>query len=120
MPYLLLFITLVGMVSSQLLLKKGMQMVGQFPQGFPEIIRFFLKAFSNPYVLGAIGAIFIGSLAWIAAVSKSDLSRSYPVLALSYILVVLLSILVFKENVGLLRWIGVILICLGVFFVART
>jgi len=107
-------------VASQLLLKKGMQMVGQFPQGFPEIVRFFLKAFSNPYVLGALGAVFIGGLAWIAAVSKSDLSRSYPVLALSYVLVVLLSILVFKEEVTPLRWIGVILVGLGVFLVART
>lgn len=107
------------MVASQILLKKGMQMVGQFPQGFPEMVRFFLKAFSNPYVLGALAAVFIGGLAWIATVSKSDISRSYPVLALSYVLVVLLSILIFKENVGLLRWVGIALICAGVVLVTR-
>ncbi len=119
MPYILLSIALAGMVSSQILLKKGMQIVGQFPQGFSEMVRFFLKAFSNPYVLGALAAVFIGGLAWIAAVSKSELSRSYPVLALSYVLVVLLSILVFKESVGVTRWVGIALICAGVVLVSR-
>ena len=107
------------MVASQILLKKGMQMGGQFPQGFPEMVRFFLKAFSNPYVLGALAAVFIGGLAWIATVSKSDISRSYPVLALSYVLVVLLTVLIFKENVSAIRWAGIVIICVGVFLVTR-
>ena len=119
MPYVLLSIALAGMVASQILLKKGMQMVGQFPQVFPEMVRFFLKAFSNPYVLGALAAVFIGGLAWIATVSKSDISRSYPVLALSYVLVVLLTVLIFKENVSAIRWAGIVIICVGVFLVTR-
>jgi len=108
-------------VAAELLLRKGMLIVGQFPQGFPEIIRFFLKAFSNPYVLGAIAAVIIGSLAWFAAVSRADaLSRIYPIMALSYVLVVLFSIFIFKENITFLRWVGVACICLGVFFVAKS
>jgi drug/metabolite transporter (DMT)-like permease len=114
-----MLITLTGIVASQLLLRKGMLLVGQFPHGFSEIIRFFFKAFTNAYVLGALLAVFIGGLAWIATVSKSDISRSYPVLALSYVLVVLLSVLIFKENVTSLRWAGIIIICVGVFLVTR-
>ena len=121
MPYLFVLVTLVGVVAAELLLRKGMLIVGQFPQGFSEIIRFFIKAFTNPYVLGAIAAVIIGSLAWFAAVSRADaLSRIYPIMALSYVLVVLFSIFIFKENITFLRWVGVACICLGVFFVAKS
>ena len=121
MPYIYVLITLVGVVAAELLLRKGLLMIGQFPSGFSEIIRFFFKAFTNPYVLGAIASVIIGSLAWFAAVSKADaLSRIYPIMALSYVLVVIFSIFIFKENVTWLRWIGVACICLGVFFVARS
>jgi drug/metabolite transporter (DMT)-like permease len=120
MPYALLSIALAGMVASQILLKKGMETVGQFPQGFSEIFHFFLKAFSNPYVLTAMAAILIGGLAWIGAISKLEISRAYPVLALSYVLVVLFSIWFFKENVGALRWVGIVCICAGVVLIARS
>lgn len=121
MPYIYVLITLVGVVAAELLLRKGLLMIGQFPSGFSEIIRFFFKAFTNPYVLGAIASVIIGSLAWFAAVSKADaLSRIYPIMALSYVLVVIFSIFIFKENVTWLRWVGVACICLGVFFVARS
>jgi uncharacterized membrane protein len=114
-------ITLAGMVSAELLLRKGMLMVGQFPQNFSEIWSFFVKAFTNFYVLGAILAAIITGLAWISTVSRADaLSRVYPFMALSYVLVVVFSILFFKESVSPIRWVGVACICVGAFLVARS
>lgn len=121
MPYLFMLITLVGIVTTQLLLRKGMLLVGQFPQGLNEITPFFFRAFTNPYVLGAVFSVIIAGLAWVSAISRAgELSRVYPFMALSYVLVVLFSALIFKEDVTPLRWAGVIIVGLGVFLVTRS
>ena len=121
MPYLFMLITLAGAVAAQLLLRKGMLLVGQVPHDFSQIIPFFLRAFTNLYVLGAILLVLIASLAWISAVSRAEaLSRVYPLMALSYVLVVLFSAVVLRETVTPLRWFGVIVIGIGVSLVARS
>lgn len=121
MPYLFMLITLAGVVTAQLLLRKGMLLVGQFPQVLSEVIPFFFRAFTNPYVLGAMLSGLIAVLAWISAISRAgELSRVYPFMALSYVLVVLFSALIFKEDVTPLRWVGVIIVGLGVFLVTRS
>jgi len=121
MPYLLMLISLAGVVTAQLLLRKGMLLVGQFPQNISEIISFFFRTFTNIYVVIAIFSVLISSLAWISAISRAgELSRIYPFMSLSYVLVVLLSALLLKEDVTPLRWMGVIVIGLGVFLVSRS
>ena len=120
MPYLFMLVALAGVVTAQLLLRKGMLLVGQLPHSFGEIIPFFFRAFTNPYVFGAMLAVLIAGLAWISAISRAEaLSRVYPFMALSYVLVVLFSAIVLREDVTSLRWIGVTSIALGVFLVTR-
>ena len=121
MPYLFMLITLAGVVTAQLLLRKGMLLVGQFPHNFSEIIPFFLRAFTNLYVVSAIFSVLIAGLAWVSVISRAEhLSRVYPFMALSYVLVVLFSALILREDVIPLRWAGVILIALGVFLVTKS
>ena len=121
MPYLFMLITLAGTATAQLLLRKGMLLVGQFPHNFSEVIPFLLRAFTNLYVLGAILSVLVAGLAWISAISRAEaLSRIYPFMALSYVLVVLFSALFLRENVTVLRWVGVIFIGLGVLLVTRS
>lgn len=121
MLYLFILISLVGVVVAQLLIRKGMLLVGQFPQNISEIIPFFLHTFTNIYVVVAILSVLISSLAWVSAISRAgELSRIYPFMSLSYVLVVLLSALFLKEDVTLLRWIGVTVIGFGVFLVSRS
>lgn len=121
MPYLFMLITLGGVVAGQLLLRKGMLLVGQFPQGLNEVVPFFFRALTNFYVLCAMFSVLIAGLSWVAAISRAEeLSRVYPFIALSYVLVVLFSAMVLKEDVTSVRWIGVVLIASGVFLVTRS
>ncbi len=121
MPYLFMLITLAGVVAAQLLLRKGMLLVGHFPQGLNEIIPFFFRAFTNAYVVSAIFSLLLAGLSWMAAISRAEqLSRAYPFMALSYVLVVLFSALVLREHITLVRCIGVVLITSGVFLVTRS
>jgi len=120
MPYLFMAITLLGAVVSQLLLRRGLLAIGQIPQSPGEFIPFFVKVFTNFYVLSAVSLWVIAALAWILAASKAEISHIYPIMGLSFVLVTLLSWLTLGENVTLLRWAGVILVCIGVVLVAKS
>jgi drug/metabolite transporter (DMT)-like permease len=120
LTYILIFISVAGMSAAQLLLKKGLLSIGQWPQNFSEIIKFFLKVFSNPYVISAVIMTLLTASAWILALSKAELSNAYPFMALSYVLVAVFSLLFFKEDITVLRWFGILVICLGVFLVSRS
>ena len=120
MVYLLVLISVVAMSASQLLLKKGLLVIGQSPQSISELGSFLLKAYTNPYVISAVFLALFTALAWILAVSRAEISHIYPFMALSYVLVALFSLWLFSENVTAVRWIGIALICLGVFFVAKS
>jgi uncharacterized membrane protein len=108
------------MTGAQLLLKNGLLQVGGFPVSLSKIGPFFLSAYTNVYILCAVLLTIVTALAWTLAVSKGELSRAYPFMALSYVLVALFSLLIFKEDVSLLRWTGVAVICLGVFLISRS
>ena len=120
MLYLLVFISVAAMTAAQLLLKKGLHVVGEFPGRLSDLLPFFLKAYTNIYVIFAVLLTLVTALAWILAVSKAQLSYIYPFMALSYVLVVLFSLLIFKEHVTAVRWVGILVICLGVFLVSRS
>lgn len=120
MVYLLVFISVGAMTAAQLLLKKGLLVIGQSPQSLSELGTFFLKAYTNPYVISAVFLVLVTALAWIIVLSKAELGHIYPFMALTFILVPLFSVLLFSEDVSALKWVGIALICIGVFFVARS
>jgi len=115
-----LILTLAGTVTAQLMLRKGTLQVGRIGTGPSEMLAFFGKAFTNIYVLLAVALTLGASLAWIAAVSRAQLSRVYPVLGITYVLVPIFSILFFKETLGYLGWLGAIMVFGGVFLVLRS
>ena len=120
MIYLLVSISIGGMTASHLLLKKGVLAVGRFPQGFSEVIPFFLKAYTNAYVIAAVLVALLAGMAWILAVARAQLSFIYPFMGLSFVLVALFSLIIFKEDITAVRWGGILVICLGVFLVSRS
>ncbi len=119
MVYVLVAISVASMSAAQLLLKRGLVDVGQFP-GLRDVVPFFLKAYTNGYVIGSVLLTVVTALAWVSAVSKGELSRLYPFMALSYVLVALFSQVLFNEGVTTARWIGIAVICVGVALVSRT
>lgn len=120
MVYFLVSVSVVAMTAAQLLLKKGVLQVGGFPQNLHELGHFFSQAYTNGYVLSAVFLTIVTAIAWVLAVSKAELSYIYPFMALSYVLVALFSLLVFKEDVSTIRWIGIMVVCVGVFLISRS
>jgi len=120
MVYLYISIMLVAVATGQIVLKIGMSKNGEMPTGLSEGLIFLFKSLLNPLVILSLTLAFIGALAWIAVVSKVKLSFAYPFTSLGYVLVLLLSSLILKEQIPTMRWIGVVVIGIGVFIVSRS
>jgi uncharacterized membrane protein len=120
MVYLYVLISVVCMSAAHLLVKKGITVVGQYPQSVAELLPFFGKVFTNMYILGALALALITGLSWFLALTRAELSHIYPFVALSFILIGIFSALIFNENVTVLRWVGIAIVCVGVAIVARS
>lgn len=69
-----------------------------------------------------LGFILYGlsAVCWLWVLSRTQLSFAYPVLALSFPIVVALSAVFFDEYITFFRWLGVAVIVLGVSLLAKT
>ena len=118
--YVYIFIMIVSTTLSQLFLKLGISSMGEIPNNVKEGAFFLLKAFSTPLVLISVLLTIVSALSWLSALSKAELSFAYPFSIISYVLILLISSLILKEHIPLIRWIGVIIIGIGVFLVSRS
>jgi len=99
----------------QLLLKHVMKGIG--PVGAAELsspAQTAIRLLSNPLFIAAVALYALGFVVWLVVLSKLELSYAYPILALSYCLVPLLSRFFFGEIVSPMRWFGIAIICCGV------
>lgn len=74
----------------------------------------------TPSFLAAAAVYALGFAVWLVILSKLDLSYAYPILALSFFLVPLLSQWFFGEAISPLRWAGIAFILFGVILVSRS
>jgi uncharacterized membrane protein len=117
--YVSLFLSIFLGVIAQVLIKKGLNMVGTLDFS-KELIGCYLKIIFSPFVLLGLTLYFTGVFFWLYTLSKVDLSFAFPFISLSYVLVVLLSWFILGESISYLRWVGVFVICLGVFLISRS
>ena len=72
---------------------------------------------TNYSLMGGIALYGVGTIIFIPALKWGDLSVLYPFAALSYIWVSLLSVKFLGERMNNLKWLGIILIIIGVAFI---
>jgi uncharacterized membrane protein len=108
--YIFLAINIVFLATGQMLWKLGMSKI----EGF-NIVGIIL----NPYIISGVALYGIATLLWLYILSKEELSLVYPLQSITYVLGTILAIFVFRENVSLLRWIGIGTIIVGATLVAK-
>ena len=109
--YILLLIAVLLGIIGQLLLKRGMSQRPDFQ------LRQIWTLISDPSILAGFFSYGLSTLIYLQSLEILDLSLAYPTVSLGYVLVILLSKILFKEKVNLTRWIAVIIICAGVVLV---
>ena len=73
----------------------------------------------NPFVLAGLACAGLAAVSWIAALRHYDLSYAYPFMSLSFLLVAVLSIVIFGEHVKLNQWIGLAIVVAGLYVGSR-
>lgn len=74
----------------------------------------------NPYVLLGFVMYALSTVFWLIALSKKELSFVYPFISLTYVLVLMLSSLVLKEDIGLNKIAGTLAIIIGLIIISRS
>ena len=110
----ILRIVLFGSIGDALL-ARGMKQVGSID--IHHVTKLF-SALASPFVLLGIVSLLIFMSSYMNALSFADLSYVLPATAISYVLMVLLSIVWLHERVSPQRWAGVVFIVIGVGAVA--
>jgi multidrug transporter EmrE-like cation transporter len=80
---------------------------------FTSLLAIFRLIF-KPLIFTGAAFYLLSTVSWLAVLAKTQLSFAYPLLSLGYILVVFMGAFIFKEPVSAWRWVGVVLICIGV------
>ena len=104
----------------QLLLKKGMNSMGPVTLSSNQIIFTLWKMATNPSVFIGLAVYLFGTVFWLAALSRVDLSYAYPFASLSYVIMLVASWLMFDEKITLSRVIGTVVIGIGVLLIYRN
>lgn len=101
-------------VSAQLTLRSGMS--GHALLNGSDL---FLAALGSPMIWAGLSLYVLGTVSWLAVLSRIDLAVAYPLGSMNYVLVTLLAATLLDESVTLLRWIGTASILVGILVVAR-
>ena len=117
---ILIPVVFASISDSELSMKKAISSFGEI--SFKALLTwtFHITLFTNPYVLFALGLYAISVLLWLVVLSRVPLSYAYPMVSLSYVLVVLASKWILGESISWIRWVGVFLICSGVALISRS
>jgi len=79
-----------------------------------------IRLIKDPLIWGGLILFGMATLLWFVVLSNLNLSVAYPLQSISYIIGIIAAIVIFKENVILIQWIGLIFILVGVYLVSRT
>ncbi len=120
--FLLIFISVLIAVLGQLTMKHGIssaRLVARLGE-ISSVYSYFVAAFTNPFVLTGFLLYGLSSLFWLIVLGRVDLSYAYPLVSMGYVLAVLFSWLLFKEQVSTMRIVGLAVICVGVTLLSRS
>ncbi len=113
---MILFCVSLGSIG-QLTLKHGMNSFGPIRM---QNLSSLVNAFTNPYVLAGFILYGLSALVWMIVLSRVEVSWAYPMVSISYVVVVVASRFLFQEDVDFNRILGTLVICVGVFLVSRS
>jgi len=104
-----------------ILLTKGMKELGDISaMNLRGMLNAALQALTSPKLIIGTSMLAVFFFLWLAVLSWEDLSVALPMQALNYVLVAFLSQYFLGEVVTPMRWVGTILVCIGVILITKS
>ncbi|MGA2965114.1 MAG: EamA family transporter [Terriglobales bacterium] len=119
--YLLIFLMVIFGPLGNVMLGKGMKRIGAVSFATPAgVLDFLARVLTSGTIWLGILSLLTFFVAYMLVLSWADYSYVQPASAVAYGMVALLAHFMLREVVSPVRWMGVLLICLGVLVVGYT
>ena len=110
-----LFIVVAAGTGGELCVTRAMKHVGEVTDFRPlEVVRVILRAMKVPWMRIGVAMMALAFFSLLAMLSIENVSFVVPVTALSYAAGALGGVFFLGERVSTRRWVGVLLVCIGV------
>jgi multidrug transporter EmrE-like cation transporter len=118
--FLVALVSIALSVAAQFALKAGMSSIPvKAALAQPISVANAFQVISNGFVFGGFVLYGVGAVVWLAVLSRWDVSKAYPLVGFGFVLTAVVGAAL-GEQVSLVRSLGILLICAGVFVVSRT
>lgn len=119
--YALLVVSVVFNVTANILLKTSVTKTGGVAAESAKLIDSLLKVATSPLTIFGLALYGLSFLIWLRVLTFNDLSRAYPIFAtIVFLMTTLGSIKFLNEDVSIVRIIGISVMLVGIFIVARS
>lgn len=115
-----LFVGILLNAAAQLLLKAGTLRLGVVSLVPETLLSTLWQLGTNLPIIGGLCLYGISVITWIAGLSRVDVSIAYPLLSLGYVVNALAAYLLFGEIISWQRALGIGIILIGVYILARS
>jgi len=105
---------------AQLFMKKGLVASAASLTSFHALFDFVGANVGSPLMWLGIAIYSLSFFAWIIVLSRVELSVAMPVASTDYVIIPVLAVIFLRETVSPLRWVGILTIVLGIFFVSQS
>lgn len=107
-------------VSANLLVKKGILILGNLELSFANFFGLIPRVLQNVWLMAGLFLSGTAFLLWLFLISKLQLNIAYPiVVSLNLCLIVITSWFLFKEYLSLFQIFGIIIVIIGVLIVSQ-
>jgi len=106
--------------AAQLFLKAGTNATGVVTLTSENWLSTFARLATTAPIVAGLACYAVSVVVWILGLSRVPVSVAYPMLSLGYVVNAVAAQALFGEAVTLQRWIGIGVIVLGVWLVARS
>lgn len=118
--WLMVLLTILLTTYGQIVLKWQVSLPYRAPavawaRDWPPLLVLLLR----PWVMSAFVAAFGASLCWMLAISRLELSRAYPFMALNFLLVCVLAVPLFGETFTMAKTVGLSCIIFGLIVLSQ-
>jgi drug/metabolite transporter (DMT)-like permease len=117
---LTLILSVISACAGQILFKKGMLLLGEqkLSSDLFNTMKSIIHIIFSPVVFAGLLLYAVSTLLWLFALSRTTLNYAYPYTALTFILVMASSWLIFSEALPSNRIIGGMVVCIGIIICA--
>jgi len=106
--------------AAQLFLKEGMRRIGHFEFVWANIVPIGFMVAGNLFILSGLVCYVVSVGVWLLVLSRVEVSFAYPLLSVGYIVNAVAGYYLFQENLSVTRITGIVIICVGVYFVTKS